>query len=321
MKKLFSVVVVTYNQEEFIKECLTSIYEQSYKPMELIIADDHSTDNTVKVVERWGKTYKSRFENFKIIVQPKNIGISANLNSGLKNSTGEYVKCLGGDDLLLPNAISKISEFLDNTGAEWGCGLIIPFYDTQNKRIHLDSLPLKEYRNIFSKKAFDQFRFLVRSNFIPAPGTFFRRNILYKYDYFDTDFNRLEDWPTWLKLTYNGIRVHLLEEPIVCWRKHKHSISTSAMHYGDVAYFENILLAMEKYIFPYVQNLDILSKVHIQIKYKYYTKLVQYGGTFKAHKKARLIKLLDPLWWLNFTRYLRRKITNKDYRIKKTIFD
>lgn len=97
MKKL-SIVVLTYNHEEFIKENLEGIFMQETNfPVELIISDDASKDKTVEIIEETVKNVPENFE-IKFIKHQKNLGSTPNFYSALKHVSGEYVAFCEGDD-------------------------------------------------------------------------------------------------------------------------------------------------------------------------------------------------------------------------------
>ena len=77
-RKTFSVVVLTYNQEVFVEETLNSIYNQTFKNIELVISDDASKDSTQEVIADWIESHKDRFSNVVINFNRKNLGLSGN---------------------------------------------------------------------------------------------------------------------------------------------------------------------------------------------------------------------------------------------------
>ena len=82
---LISIVVITYNNSNYIEETLESIKSQTYNNIELIVSDDCSTDKTVEITEEWIDKNRDRFANVKLITTPVNTGISKNCNRGLRN--------------------------------------------------------------------------------------------------------------------------------------------------------------------------------------------------------------------------------------------
>ena len=81
---LVSVVVPCYNHEKYVKETIESIVNQTYKNIELIVIDDGSKDNSVKVIQELADKY-----GFTFIHRP-NKGLSATLNEGIRLSKGKY---------------------------------------------------------------------------------------------------------------------------------------------------------------------------------------------------------------------------------------
>ena len=117
-KGLVSVVIITYNQEDFIFDAMMSVINQSYDNFEVIVADDGSTDGTQEIINELANQYPD-------IVVPaigyKNEGIAANANRGLKLAKGEYVAWLGGDDLMLSEKLSKQVKLLTGHIDAVGC--------------------------------------------------------------------------------------------------------------------------------------------------------------------------------------------------------
>jgi len=98
MKKPYvSVIVPVYNGVKFIAEAIESICAQNYHPLEIIIVDDGSTDDTSNIVQS--------YKNIRYIYQP-NQGVAAARNTGIKNSSGELIAFLDADDCWTPNKLN-----------------------------------------------------------------------------------------------------------------------------------------------------------------------------------------------------------------------
>jgi glycosyltransferase involved in cell wall biosynthesis len=109
-----SVKVVTYNQVNYIGECLESIVtQQTNFPFEVIVGDDCSTDGTVEVIKQYATKYP---ELIKPIFQEQNTLTIDRKNSRevVEAARGEYIAHIDGDDLMLPNKLQKQVDFLDN---------------------------------------------------------------------------------------------------------------------------------------------------------------------------------------------------------------
>jgi glycosyltransferase involved in cell wall biosynthesis len=105
-----SVVITSYNQEAYLAEAIESAIQQSSRPHEIIIADDHSTrDNSVKLIRQYEQRYAGWI---RAVIHPSNVGIPRNRNSGLEIVTGDHVVVLDGDDRLLPEFIARLTTAL-----------------------------------------------------------------------------------------------------------------------------------------------------------------------------------------------------------------
>jgi glycosyltransferase involved in cell wall biosynthesis len=108
--KMVSVILPVYNCERYVKDAIESILDQTYKNFELIVVDDGSTDNSIKIIERF------RSSSVKIIRQ-ENLGAGAARNSGLEIAGGEYFAFLDSDDLWLGNKLELQMEQIVQPGA------------------------------------------------------------------------------------------------------------------------------------------------------------------------------------------------------------
>lgn len=97
-----SVMIVTYNQADFIRETLDSVLVQDYRNLEIVVADDASTDATPAILKEYAAAYPTLV--FPVLNE-RNLGITGNSNAALNACTGELIAMLGGDDLFLPGKI------------------------------------------------------------------------------------------------------------------------------------------------------------------------------------------------------------------------
>jgi glycosyltransferase involved in cell wall biosynthesis len=119
---LASVIVPTFNRARLLGETLDSIYQQTYRPIELVIVDDGSTDDTRPVVETWGHRHlpDHRFR-LRYFFQA-HAGAPAARNKGLVECQGEYIQFFDSDDLMHPDKIRLQAEALGQKAWEWsGC--------------------------------------------------------------------------------------------------------------------------------------------------------------------------------------------------------
>lgn len=107
MTSLVSINILTWNGRKFIKDCLDSFFLQTYKPIEILIADNNSTDGTVEFIEQ-------NYPNIKLIKNTKNVGFSAGHNELFKQSKGEFILCANQDTILdkklIENAVKVFQQ-------------------------------------------------------------------------------------------------------------------------------------------------------------------------------------------------------------------
>jgi glycosyltransferase involved in cell wall biosynthesis len=109
-----SVCIVTYNQEQYIRQCLQSVVDQEVDfEVEIIVSDDCSTDSTPQIIQEFAEKYPDLIKTF---IHTQNFG-----DLGLSNykfvhlqATGEYVAHLDGDDFMYPSKLLKQSKYLDS---------------------------------------------------------------------------------------------------------------------------------------------------------------------------------------------------------------
>ena len=115
---LFSVIMPTFNHADMIVEALNSVKAQTYRPIEIIVVDDGSTDNTQQVVNEWIKQSADEKLTAKYLYQ-QNSGVGAARNFGLRNSQGEFIQFVDSDDLLHPQRFEKVAELSLNSQCEY----------------------------------------------------------------------------------------------------------------------------------------------------------------------------------------------------------
>lgn len=116
-----SIVSISYNQEEYIREALDGFAAQRTEfPVEVIIADDASTDATPRIIGEYAARYP---QLFRPILRQTNIGVHANFKDVLSAARGEYLALCEGDDYWTdPLKLSKQVKYLDRHPETTVCG-------------------------------------------------------------------------------------------------------------------------------------------------------------------------------------------------------
>lgn len=233
MKSLVGVIVVTYNSSQFVIETLDSVFEQTWKDLELIITDDCSEDETVEVCRKWLDEHKSRFIHSEIITSERNTGVSANLNRGIAASKSEWVSFPAGDDTLKPACIEDNMSWIRKHPEIKVLFSTIEVYNNHIVPDHLiGSIPNEPYHpgSIMTpdRSAESQYKQLLTSDRVNfTPSAFMNREVILSLGGFDERFKMLEDYPMWLKLTRNGYRLFFMDKPTVNYRQHSGAINNT----------------------------------------------------------------------------------------------
>ena len=297
---LVSIVVISYNSTKYIVELLDSVNCQSYKNIELIISDDASKDDTLEKVNLWVDLNKKRFQRVSILESKKNLGICKNINRGVKAASGDWIKPIAGDDVLLNDCIAaNLAYALDNSleilfsKPDLIYENDIPdFYIKQLNRRYQESV------SIFLLPAKKQFLHLLHTVFVCPPTLFISRMLLERMNYFNEDIKFSEDLPFYLKITHNNIKLNLFNQETVKYRLH----SKSAGHLNrGFASFDGVLYKEKKKLIMRYIDLKFMFEhpLHfIQISLDFFSKdlIVIFGNNRLVSIIFRSLMLFSPLF-------------------------
>lgn len=108
MSSLVSIITPSYNSSKFIKDCVASVFSQTYKNWEMIIVDDCSKDNSKEIISE----HSTKDKRIKPIFLEKNVGAAEARNAAIRQSKGKYVAFLDSDDLWNPKKLEKQLSFM-----------------------------------------------------------------------------------------------------------------------------------------------------------------------------------------------------------------
>lgn len=259
-----SVVIPAYNAGDFIAETLESVFAQTYRPLEIIVVDDGSTDSTAEVV----KNYLQRNDNgtnLRYIYQ-LNSGPSAARNNGIKSSTGKYVAFLDADDLWPEDKLSKQSGLM-----ELNLDVVLTFGDMRRfSKISgmAESMFVRQkytrefFGDIFYVK--DAYKKLLSQNFIPTGTVMIRREYFQNGLFFDEDLKYVEDLDLWLRIAMNEPIAYSTE----VWeykRDHDMNVSNNAE-----IMFKSLIEVIDKHsrhFHPFLRKNKISLRKHMSDSY------------------------------------------------------
>lgn len=187
-KSSVSIIIPSHNYARFLPDAVASAFRQNYKPLEIIIVNDGSTDNTDEVA----KSYLSD-SRVKYIALEEKMGLPVARNEAIKISSGEYLNFLDADDILEDGAIEAMAGVMDNhPDSSMVVGRRIDFDDT-GKFFILDSYFPEEMEK-------ETFKKLVYRDFVCVSGCLVRKKCLEKTGKFNPQMRIYEDYDLWLRL-------------------------------------------------------------------------------------------------------------------------
>lgn len=207
-----SVLLVTYNQANYIKECVESILmQQTDWPIEVVVADDHSSDGTVDLIN--GLLQDSGWQ-YRILNSSEQLGISGNYKRGFAACEGEYIAIIEGDDYWTnPQRLMKHLAFLDSHRE---CAMSFNRLITYNEDTTRFNVIKWKYRNDFEYITTSR---LAQGNCIGnLSACVIRRSVLHKLN---PDIYKLSmaDWLLGMALGQYGLLAKL-KEPMSVYRIH-----------------------------------------------------------------------------------------------------
>src|SRR5262245_38128505 len=208
-----SVIIPTHNRAHFLRDAISSVFNQTFQDFEIIVVDDASTDNTSEIVAAFND------ERIRFLRHDANKGGSAARNTGILNSQCDYIAFLDDDDEWLPEKLAKQMDTLLESPPEVGCvytGHVM--VDRTSGRVIDHRPPTK--RGDLSKD-------LLISNCIGGTSSvLLRKNCLQKVGLFDENLPRSQDYDLWLRIA-NGFLFEYVPEPLYKYYIHENRNSTN----------------------------------------------------------------------------------------------
>lgn len=310
---LVSVPVITYNSSKYVIETLESIKAQTYQNIELIVSDDCSKDNTVEICRKWIEENKDRFVRTEIITSDINTGVSANGNRGREACRGEWIKSIAGDDLLMPNCITDCVDYINNVenvvylfGRHRVFGLTVDECEKINNNLDF---------TFYNLSISEQLHKLYERNCICAPACFYNRRKIEELNiYNDTRIPMLEDWPKWINVLKNNIKLHFINKDIVKYRIGS-GLSTSKRK--SLNYYRACRLMHYYYLYPawYAENPTIAIERSVDEDLQVYKTLLDIENKGSEGVCIERDELLSENQYLKKQLYIRTN--SKAYKLGK----
>ena len=200
---LVSVLMTTYNRENYIGEAIKSVLASTYTNFELIIVDDYSVDTTVEIANR----YASSDERIKVFVNEKNLGDYPNRNRAASYAAGKYIKYVDSDDLITSKGLEKMVFAMEQyREAAFGISQFIFDKDIAYPQLLTPEDSYRQHYNGFELFSYGPVGAIIKKEAFDSVGGFKATRYV-------------SDTELWLKLSAN-FHVIKLEPALVVWREH-----------------------------------------------------------------------------------------------------
>ncbi len=213
---LVSVIVPLYNVEKYVDECLTSLRDQHYRTLEIIVIDDGSTDRSAEIVAR----HAADDPRIRVVRQP-NGGLGAARNAGIRNARGDYLCFVDSDDVMPAHGVLRMVNTAERSGSDLVVGALARFDSNGRRRpkwMHLHS----ETRIGVSPSDFPQ---IVRNNY--TPGKLYRTDFWRRCGLWFREGVAYEDQPLVTQLYARASRIDVLPMVTYEWRRRDDASSIS----------------------------------------------------------------------------------------------
>ncbi|TLX73217.1 glycosyltransferase [Labilibacter sediminis] len=301
MEVNISVIIPNYNNAAYLTQCIESVFQQSHQPIECLVIDDGSTDNSINVLQ----TLKEKFNNLHLYSQ-ENAGPSVARNSGIKKAKGNYIALLDSDDYWSPDKLWNQVQLI-----ECGDEVISSHCDYINSKGQIS----KEKKYILPP--YHPFDFLAKNALIGSCSSIlFPKNIVNNVGYYNTDLKSAEDLEFHFRIALESYTFKHVQQNDVHIRWHSNN---STKDYTKVLYFQ--LMAFDLQIKAIHRNYPKLLKDEKRYKSAIIERIgkIRFWANLDKNKSIKLLTYFLELKHLGKKQLIKTLINNVVLKLKKKI--
>jgi len=308
-----SIVITSYNQKSLLSETIESALAQTWKPHEVILADDCSTDGSPEMIAEYARRHPGII---KPLFQKKNLGVAGNRSAGFEMANGDFVTWANGDDRLLPRKLElELETYETHPQARWVYSQV-HYVDHKGRR-----MGVLRYRGKHRHQAYDFEEVATKLGREPAYQLVERR-ILDQVGLFDTSLRIYEDWDFAIRLARHSQGAYC-PVPLYEYRQYRGGLSSAGHEthlqalkkvYGNLLPLLIGLPApkarrIKRILFAEVCSYEALCRLEKGRKteaFKYVLNALK-GSPFQAFHYEIATMILFPGPLLDFLRQLKKK--------------
>lgn len=272
---LVTVICLCYNHSKYVIEALESVLNQTYTNVELLIADDFSTDNSVLIIKKW----LANHPEIQFYVNKDNLGNTTTFNKCLKLSKGQYIIDLAADDVLKPDCIANqlkgfATTLYKNVGLIYGNAELISENGTFQK--HYFKTNAHKKRIIHQPTGDIYVGLLNGNNNLCSVSSLVKREVFEKLNGYDENLT-YEDYDFWIRAARNYnfdyidkilIQKRVLDDSMYTLLHKKNDKRTRAFNYSTYLILKKVYILNQNKI----EFVAMLKRIHFEITVAYKTR-------------------------------------------------
>ena len=215
---LVSVIMGIYNCQDTLHEAVQSILNQTLADWELILCDDGSKDDTLKIALEYQKQYPERIT---VLQNDRNLGLNSTLNRCLHEAKGKYIARMDGDDLCAPERLEEEYRYLEENPDYAIVSTDMAFFDETGTWGRISHPAFPTYRDFLTGSPFCHAPCMVRKEAYDAVGGYS----------VDKKLLRVEDYHLWIKMYAKGFKGHNINKALYQMRDDRNAYSRRKFRY------------------------------------------------------------------------------------------
>tara|TARA_B100000989_G_scaffold298905_1_gene290915 strand:+ start:12962 stop:13951 length:990 start_codon:yes stop_codon:yes gene_type:complete len=286
-----TIILPCYNSEKYIYQSIISILNQTFKNFKLIIINDGSTDNTLKII----KSFKDK--RIKLINNKGNKGLIYSLNKGISQANSIYLARMDGDDISERNRLKQQINFLNKHPTVHVIGSAVNLIDKHSNKIQTTTYPSDDYlikwKMLFSCP-------------IAHPSVMMRSSIFKKINGYNYKYKLAEDYYLWSRLFLEDKKFYNLNYPLLNLRKHDENITEK-----NLAFHINQSLKISKNL---ISNFINVKSHNLNQEL---LKCLFTNGKFGGKKSNHALEIIEVLIFKYQKKYQKKLKKNEIFKLKK----
>jgi glycosyltransferase involved in cell wall biosynthesis len=249
-KQLVSIVIPTYNQQEqFLRQCIESAVNQTYKNIEVLISDNHSNNGSSEIIAE----YANKDNRIRVIKPKQFLSLADNFSFAYENVSGEYICPLSSDDILYPEIVQTLlAPYEEHPDLSFSYSLPNYFKNKLDK----DNWKPRKFKSGFYDSSIFIKEYVTSEHGMYWGGIVFKTSNFIRIGGFSKEINYLGDNDCIIKLILLGGGVYYVNQPLSAIRRWDRDEQTDRTPYGlmdcgkTYAYLENAVTINKQVLTP-----------------------------------------------------------------------